>query len=77
MLSHFKTMNSQIYIALDAAGLEQTQEMKNSLDDLIHCCPPQAFHFVLSLVCLSLVVLKPYEIFDYITQSMLRDRATT
>lgn len=44
-------MNSQIYAASDAAGLEQTQEMKNLIDDPIHCCPPQAFHLVLSLLC--------------------------
>lgn len=25
--------------------------MKNLIDDLIHCCPPQAFHLVLSLAC--------------------------
>ena len=44
-------MNSQIYTALDASGLEQTQEIKNLTDDLIHCCPPQAFHLVPSLLC--------------------------
>lgn len=25
--------------------------MKNLIDDLIYCCPPQAFHLVLSLAC--------------------------
>lgn len=38
LLSHFKILNS--HTASDAAGLEQTQEMKNLIDDLIHCCPP-------------------------------------
>lgn len=51
LLSHFKILNSQTYTASGAAGLEQTQEMKNLIDDLIHCCPPQAFHLVLSLLC--------------------------
>lgn len=61
--------------ASDAAGLEQTQEMKNVIDDLIHCCPPQAFHLALSLLCTA--GFKPHEALDYITQGRLRDRATT